>query len=140
MPIKKQLPSGTIVELDDDLSPYAIVTGSIAVPNTALQDILDLLTGGNFSIVKDEQIENNKAYIRGIYELAALWIKAPALHLGTSPLPKGAIRPGAAFSWNDALWLWNLFRLGEAGLVGVAEDNQSGEGAEPPSDGADVSQ
>lgn len=138
MPITKILPSGTRVELDEDLSPYALAVGAVNVPNSALSDILDLLTGGNFSLVPAEQAENNKAHIRGIYELCALWIKTPRLHLGASPIPKGAIRPGPAFSWNDACWLWNLFRLGEAGMVGAPADTGLGEGETAPQDGSDV--
>lgn len=139
MPIKKTLPSGTVVQLDDELSPYALAVGGVNVPNSALSDILDLLTGGNFSLVPAEQAENNKAHIRGIYELCALWIKTPKLVLN-GPIPKGAIRPGPAFSWNDACWLWNLFRLGESALVGAPADQGLGEGETVAPDGDDVSQ
>ena len=139
MPIRKTLPSGLRVELDDNLDPYALATGAVNVPNSALGDILSLLTGGDFSPVPELQTENNKAYIRGIYELCALWMTAPRLVLKGTP-PKGAIRPGPAFSWGDAVAVWNFFRLGDGTFVGAAADHEPGESAAADTNSAAVEQ
>jgi hypothetical protein len=128
-----------MVDLDDDLSPYALATGAFNIPNSALSDILDLLTGGNFSPVPELQTENNKAHIRGIYELCALWIGKPILYLGKGPAPKGAIKPGPAFSWGDACYVWNLFRLGEGITLASAADTGLDESAATPPISDDVS-
>ena len=139
MPLTHILPSGLAVELDESLTAYALCTTDIPIPNTALHDILDLLTGGSYAGDLNGQIAAMQKHLRGCYELCALWMVKPRLVLprmgaagaddyipGVGPLK---------LSSGDAIALFSFFRVGELRDVGFAARNEPDSGAATAGDG-----
>lgn len=123
MGTEKKLPSGQVVTVRD-LSPYEIATTNIPIPNQALHDVLSLLTGQESSADPKRQAEIDRAYIRGVYEIAALWLESPRLVLRGS-VPEGALTP-AKLPWADAVALYAQFRFGSSPTLPDATDNPPG--------------
>jgi len=118
----------------NDLSAYDLAATDIPLPNQAMHDVLTLVTGAGLALSQAQQNENDRAYIRGVYELCALWLEKPKLVL-RGPAINGSITPGQ-LSWGEATELWGLFRRGDTQTATPNEPGQ-GEGTALPS--ADVS-
>ena len=121
--MKHTLSSGLVLELDEALNGYTIATTDVPIPNTALHDILDLLTGGTYAADLDGQNKAMQKHLRGCYELAALWMKRPRLVL-RGEASKDDLVPGPDFSTADAIELYSFFRRGTFRFMAVAENSE----------------
>ena len=131
--LTKLLPSGLVVALDEALTAYTLATTHVPIPNTALHDILDLLTGGSYAADLDGQNKAMQKHLRGCFELAALWMVKPRLVL-RGDAGRDDLVPGPDFSPADAIALYSFFRLGTLRDVETAADQQPDGDAAPDTD------
>ncbi len=132
------LPSGRVVRLElPDL--YQLAGADIKIPNTALDDVLELTMGGNPLPEMDEATAMraiNRRFTRAVYAAAALCLVDPVLCLNGKPKP-GQITP-REFALNDAVRVYTFFRDGGTGAPPVATSAEPGADAGISSSGDDV--
>lgn len=141
MPIEETytLTSGTVVQLRaPDL--YSLALGNVPLPSQARRDVLNLIAGAGGAATDAAQIEaGNLAWLRGLYEAAALVIVEPKLIL-RGPVAEGALAP-SDLTLGDLADLYGFFRSGRVfRLPAIAADHEPGTSAEPASDSAGVPQ
>lgn len=133
------LTCGTVVRLRaPDL--YSLALGNVPLPSQARRDVLNLIAGAGGAATEAAQIEaGNLAWLRGLYEAAALVIVEPPLIL-RGAAPEGALAPGD-LTLGDLGDLYSFFRLGRLFRApAAATDHEPGTSAEPAPDSADVPQ
>ncbi len=129
MPIseKRALANGqsALLEMPD---MFALVSGAVNLPNTALADVLQLIAGDDFAIDPKEQLRINKAKVSGLYEVVALCMAEPKLILRGQP-KDGEITP-RDLAWGDVTGIYAWFRSGSRTFVPASEDSESELGAQ----------
>lgn len=131
MPIteKRVLANGqhALLEMPD---MFALVSGQVNMPNSALADVLQLIAGDDFALDPKEQLRINKAKVAGIYEVTALCMAEPKLTLCGTP-KDGELTP-RDLAWGDVVGIYAWFRLGGSNRVSTPEDSESPGSTEPP--------
>lgn len=124
----RKLPSGRTVSLRmPDL--YRLLNTAKGIPNPALAAVLKLLSGeGNNGEVINElqRLQNQKAQIRGLYEIARLCLVSPVLRLDLeegATLGEGEIGPDEIPMGDLEVIYFGFFRLGTRSGFGPATNN-----------------
>lgn len=122
------LSNGMLATLEmPDMLKFA--DGSFDIPNSAQNDIYNLIYGGNFSVEPMAQLNFDRQRLRGMYALASIVYAEPHVVLGPEDAVDGAISH-RSLTWGDVLAAWNFFRIGPIRSLSAPTNQEPSMGAQ----------